>query len=584
MNGVLNLQEAAGISATIASSLGDVEHVDLLQTEKNHNVSTVNNNTLLKQTVSLAGALVSKTFTQPLFGAKISVYQNTLGDKLINPENLKPEEGRTALTASSKEASETPKISTFHNITRNAANALITAVNVPLFIATRSSLPTLEATPPSFVTSLKTSIDAQKTKISDWHKTNKDEATITGRIARTAATLAKGVNSAHEAWGNLLKSKAVYHAVNLGVGLTALAAMGPAGWGIAGGIAAVDITRGAARVNRIQVKQDELAHLTSLHSSQDTISNLEKEHSPDFLKSLGKPNLQQSTATISTPDKTTDSLNRAAYKAALPTALKEGVSLGIAAAGAVVNHAGLAVAGVSAFLSFSTNTKSKLTEQESKDAIKQQTSELYGKTGVAEHNPEQPSRRYDLAKAAYDHAVYAKALEVAKTKQGHTAEECRDEAEVMLKKDPKFQELFSADKMEKPASTLSYISRAAKTSALSVADYLHPFKEATSYEQVHEAAAHAAHSAAHATAPTPVATPTAPTIPTQVHSGSTPSVPIDAHLPKDAKELAQARVIANELKQDLSRNSTSSERYSKTIPPINRSRSQSRGSSISLGD
>lgn len=553
-----SLTSIFGAFATAGAIKDETDNEDYLTSEKGSSeTKEINNNTLLKQTISLAGAGIS-VLSNLAFGVKIPVYEGTLGDRLINE--------REALSTSSREeVEEAPKISTFHNVTRNIANALIITANIPLFIATRSALPILESTPPSFVTSLKTYAKSNALNVYEWHDQHKDQPTITGSIARTAGALARSVNYAHESWGNFIKSKAVYHTLNVGVGVATLGFMGPPGWAIAGAVVSADIIRGSARVNRIQVRQDELNHLTSLKQSQKQIESLEQGHSQDFLKGLGKPNLLLSAPTASA-GKTKDELNQAAYKAVLPTLLKEGISVGVAAANAAVNHAGFAVASTLAFLALGTNTKAQLSEEESKDSIKSQTANLYNKIGI-QRNPEQ-SRQYDLAKTAYEHAVYAEALKLA-TKDRETAggikadaSDYKKQAEANLKKDPEFQTLFHPDKMEKP-STLGYVYRAAKSSVLSVADYLHPLKEATSYAQVHEAYSEKQeklHAAQHAAAPTPTLT--------DSQSKTAPS--------------KQAELMAKKERKSLTTRSSSSEGYSETTPLMNRSRSQSRDSSRGL--
>lgn len=579
------MTDFAGTAATLGQAKADIEGSVFLQKESNKiDRSLVNNNTLLKQGISLGGAVLN-VFSDALFGVKIPVYEGTLGDRLINPEksllreatysDISAEERTSLLTKETPSPSTNKpelKISKFHETTRNIANAAISVANVGLYIGTRSYIPL-------FDTNLKRKIEQRITNsstqeggtvfgVKKWYKEQVTDKLNTpgaklstlGKIAYAASHL----NVAHQAWGNLIKSKFVYHTINFGVGATLLASSGPVGWSIAGALTAVDITRGSIRVNRVQVKQDHLEHLTSIHESQTKIKQLEEElakkrgidierirsqdskivltsHEQEFktfLADIGKPKTPQHSADKAKDLAHHDDLNKATMKATTPTLFKEGISLATSAAMAATNHVGMALATTMAFLSFSTNTKEILNEQQAKDAVVDKIHSLERATGYVA-DPKR-SRQYEIGAAAKEHAMYEQALNSACNKPGLSPEEYKHEADTLIGRDPEKKRLFATEKTEAPTNSLSYAYRAAKSTVFSIGSYLHPIKEPPTYAVAYtqhrenlEKRAEAAH-----------------------HNAPAPSAPDRAH--SQTRDITAAeRAEAYKERESLSRRSTS---------------------------
>lgn len=499
-NGIDIFKTAMGGAATTAQAKSDSEVADIIEESKIYNEK--DNNTFLKQTISIIGAGVSLA-SQFVFGVKVPLYEGTMGDNFINPHKAHDREleqqgvdtSRTAIVSRSEAElnSEHP----IHKFTRAALDTAMLAINTALFVTTRTTLPTFGT----------------------YNKTLEGVADKLKPLR--SSSVGTAVNSVHQAWGNILKSKATYHTLTMATAATTCTFMGPIGWAIAGAAVATDIARGSIRVNRIQVKADELAHLTSLKQSQDKIKNLEDglsaeiialrpeapktpERKPSFLERMG----------VSAPK---DDLNKATLKAVPGTIFKEAIPVGVALASAAASPAAAISAGAFAFLSWVGGATGKVGEQQAKDELDEKITHLRIKTGI-NHNPQQ-SRQYDLAKHAQEMAIYAETLTVANAYKGEpdwTASRCREEAEKNLKekksktqaeetnlKEKKvenktqdtevksslmdYSNLFTNDKVNAPQGMLTSAWRSAKSSLLCVGDYLNPIQEATSYEKVHKA-------------------------------------------------------------------------------------------------
>ncbi|MGB4191267.1 MAG: hypothetical protein WBJ81_01800 [Rickettsiales bacterium] len=479
-NGIDIFKTAMGGAATAAQAKSDSEVADIIEESKIYNEK--DNNTFLKQTISIIGAGVSLA-SQFVFGVKVPLYEGTMGDNFINPHKAHDREleqqgvdtSRTAIVSRSEAElnSEHP----IHKFTRAALDTAMLAINTALFVTTRTTLPTFGT----------------------YNKTLEGVADKLKPLR--SSSVGTAVNSVHQAWGNILKSKATYHTLTMATAATACTFMGPIGWAIAGAAVATDIARGSIRVNRIQVKADELAHLTSLKQSQDKIKNLENglsaeiialrpeapktpERKPSFLERMG----------VSAPK---DDLNKATLKAVPGTIFKEAIPVGVALASAAASPAAAITAGAFAFLSWVGGATGKVGEQKAKDELNEKIAHLRTETGI-NHNPQQ-SRQYDLAKHAQEMAIYAETLKVANTYKGETdwtANRCREQAETNLKaeevekktKSPSmdYNKLFTNDKVNAPQGMISSAWRSTKSSLLCVGDYLNPIQEATSYEKAHK--------------------------------------------------------------------------------------------------
>lgn len=484
-NGIDPFKTIMGGAATAAQAKSDSEVADVIEESKIYNEK--DNNTFLKQTISIIGAGVSLT-SQFVFGVKVPLYEGTMGDDFINPHKahdrkLKQEGVDTSrITMASRSEAELNSEYPIHKFTRATVDTAMLAINTALFLTTRTTLPTFGT----------------------YNKTLEGVADKLKPLR--SSSLGTAINSLHQAWGNILKSKATYHTLTMATAATACTFMGPIGWAIAGAAVATDIARGSIRVNRIQVKADELAHLTSLKQSQDKIKNLENglpteiialkptpptisETKPSFLERMG----------ISAPK---DDLNKATLKAIPGTLFKESIPFGVALASAAASPTAAISAGAFAFLSWVGGSTGKIGEQQAKDELDEKIAHLRTETGI-NRNPQQ-SRQYDLAKHAQEMAIYAETLKVANAYKGEpdwTASRCKEQAETNLKekkaenkpqnKEVKssfmdYNKLFTNDKVNAPQGIISSAWRSTKSSLSCVGDYLNPIQEATSYEKAHK--------------------------------------------------------------------------------------------------
>lgn len=440
-----------------------------------------NNNTLLKHSLSVVGAGVN-IVTRNLFGggAELPIYEGTIAYNFNKRRSTSPDKTtrdtlrETSYTQITQDDSEDkiekgPSINAFQYAARAIVNTPLVLANPFLFAITGSTFPTFEK---QFPANLAKSASNKLNTL--WN-------------SKSIRPITKPIEVLHEKWSNLIKSKATYHTLTFGVTAFALISMGPAGWGIAAGATAFDVARGAARVNRIRNKSDKLNHLITLKKSHDTIKDLEKVHSQDFLKALGQPEKIKNIPSTEKNTEHKDELNKSALKGLRSAVIKESIPLGVAISRAVMSPAAATMEaikeGMVALVSFAAATKGKLGEQQSKDIMDKDIASFQEHTKVGSS-----ISKHDLAKTAYEHALYAKALEVAKTYKGdpsYTAERCKAYAEEILKKDPKFNELFSHEKMTAPPNIAVKSWRATKTAVSCTIDYLRPLKEATSYKKAY---------------------------------------------------------------------------------------------------
>lgn len=299
-------------------------------TESNIQPSQLTNKkiTLLKEVVSW-GSAVGSFFSLALTGKKFPIYKESAANKFLDKAIGAFQTDNKVINAGKK---------VVHDFFKELFSIGFIAINTGLFLLNGSSIPLFKD---SFIGGAATKI-ANKTKT--WWNEKANQPSILGKIC-------KGLSQFHEAKNNFITSKFTYNTLAFGLTIVCLGA-GPIGWGIGTGVLVADVALGATRVKRVHDLEDELSYLISLKNSGAQLN-------------------VRSGGTL----KEKDELNQAVIKGSKASLIHQAVPVASMVVSAV-NPVVIGVTAAQAVLSAVAITTNKLTEEEARQLMEKQVSDL----------------------------------------------------------------------------------------------------------------------------------------------------------------------------------------------------------------